>query len=66
MTLKFSQRLSGVGRKISITPPDPSDVDTKVRRVRLELERQMLTGEQQVPGRVDRREAEDDGAKRSR
>jgi hypothetical protein len=56
MALELRQRLSDVGGKVSVTPPDPSQVDQEVRRVRLELERQMLTGERPVAGRVDRSE----------
>ena len=56
MTVRFQQRLTGVGAEQTVKAPDPSEVETRIRRVRLETERQMLTGERAVSGRVDQPE----------
>jgi len=59
--LIFEQSITEVGKKIAIDPPDPKEVKRSLRRVRLELERQMLTGERPVSGRVDVDDEDDDG-----
>lgn len=59
--LVFEQSVTEVGGKIAVAPPDPGEVKRSLRRVRLELERQMLTGERPVSGRVDQDDEDDDG-----
>lgn len=60
MKIGFRQQIADIGAKASIKPPDPANTRVSSRRVRLELERQMLTGERPVAGRVDEDE-DDDG-----
>lgn len=60
--LSFSQSITAVGDAIVIKAPEDDKVKKNVRRVRLEIERQMLAGERPVTGRVDGDdEDEDDG-----
>ena len=59
--LVFEQNIAEVGKKVTVDPPDTKEVKRSLRRVRLELERQMLTGERPVSGRVDEDDEDDDG-----
>ncbi len=49
MEITFSRRISQVGKVAPIKPPSAKETITDVRRRRLELERQMLTGEVRIP-----------------
>jgi len=49
MRLEFKQRVSQIGRVASIAAPPASETIDNPRRARLEIERQMLTGETALP-----------------
>lgn len=48
-TLVFSQEVAEVGQVAAIQPPDPAQTKTNLRRLRPEIERQILTGERPLP-----------------
>jgi hypothetical protein len=45
MELTYSQRITDIGKSARIDPPPEGDTIDNPRRIRLEIERQMLTGE---------------------
>jgi len=51
MELRFSQEIAGIGEGAAIKPPPRDQVTEKLDRVRLELERQMLTEERPIDKR---------------
>jgi len=61
MSLELKQQITDIGAQIAIKPPDPAQVRTNLDRQRLEVERQMLTGERPLTGRVDNVNEGDDG-----
>lgn len=54
MTLSFRQEIRDVGQIAAIQPPDRKETRANLRRVRLEYERQILTGERPLPREEER------------